>query len=112
MSDNNHAKVSGWFLGPRAENFDVLKQFFNDALQDQVDARKNYSSGDELSISANIQSTQVFRDQITKLQDRMKAISNVLSKYSVPFWSPRYNAHMLMENSFPAVIGCKRYYCL
>lgn len=110
MSDDNHAKVSGWFLGPRAENFDVLKQFFNDALQDQVEARKKYSANDGLSITAEIQAMPVFQNQIMKLQDRMKAISSVLSKYSVPFWSPRYNAHMLMENSFPAIIGCKEYY--
>jgi hypothetical protein len=28
-----------------------------------------------------------------------------LNKYSVPFFSPRYSAHMCMENSVPGILG-------
>jgi hypothetical protein len=105
MSDD-HAKISGWFLGPRGENIKYLQTFFDQALSDQVAARQAYSSTDGLSISADVQATSIFQTQIQNLQDRVNATSGVLAKYSVPFWSPRYNAHMLMENSFPAVTGC------
>ena len=106
MSDD-HAQVGAWFLGPRAENFQLVSSMFNEVLTDQAAARQNLYSSDPVSITPAMQASTAFTQEISLLQARLKAISAALSTHTVPFWSPRYNAHMLMENSFPAVLGCK-----
>ena len=52
-----------------------------------------------------MQGSELFQAQIALLESELSAITEELNQHSVPFWSPRYNAHMSMENSMPAVIG-------
>ena len=33
------------------------------------------------------------------------ATSKMLGKHSIPFWNPRYQAHMCMDMSMPALLG-------
>lgn len=40
-----------------------------------------------------------------KLETNVKFLSQLLPQHSVPFFSPRYAAHMLSEVSMPAMLG-------
>jgi hypothetical protein len=39
---DNHDAVAAWFLGPHAENFDVLEKVFRSVLYEQEKARCSY----------------------------------------------------------------------
>lgn len=105
IPESRHAAVGAWFLGPRAENFSYLEQIFKVILEKQKYARQNLFPGDHAFISAAMQGSPLFQAQIERLESELSAITEQLNLHSVPFWSPRYNAHMSMENSMPAVIG-------
>lgn len=41
-----HEAVSAWFLGPQAENFDLLKDLFGRSLDAQASVRKSFHPED------------------------------------------------------------------
>lgn len=106
LGTSRHPAVGAWFFGPRAENFDHLTRSFETILKDQQNARQNtYPDSD--FITEDMRAAKLYTDQIKRLDDNLGWVTKTLSQTSVPFWSPRYNAHMSMESSMPAVIGCK-----
>ena len=42
----------------------------------------------------------MFQDNVAKIRDGVVSAGDCLAKASVPFWSPRYAAHMLMEPGY------------
>jgi hypothetical protein len=106
LPESRHSAVGGWFFGPRAENFDFLKEAFDYILDAQQKARKFTYPDDAEFITEQMKDTELYKRQIELIRTELVAISDQLALHSVPFWSPRYNAHMLMESSMPSVIGC------
>lgn len=102
-----HARVGSYFLGPRAENFDLLSEFFTYVLNEQKSARENIYKDDPAFITQEMIKTEEFQGSIAELRENVKHISKKLSNNSIPFWSPRYNAHMNMDTAMPSIIGCK-----
>ena len=105
IPESRHAAVGAWFFGPRAENFSYLERIFKFVLDEQKKARQNLYPNDQPFITPEMQASPLFNDQINKLNAELTCITNQLNLHSVPFWSPRYNAHMSMETSMPAVVG-------
>jgi hypothetical protein len=101
-----HALVSSWFLGPRAENFDVLNNLFQKVLSDQAAARKTLSAGDPIFITPEMKELDVYKNSIETLAKGVNDLSFDLATHTVPFWSPRYNAHMNMDTALSSIIGC------
>src|SRR5204862_5909022 len=92
---NSHqAAVGAWFLGPRAENFKYLSGFFRYILQDQMMARKKLHLTDPDWVTTEMQQSEVFKETMESLRIELQTISRLLSSHPVPFWSPRFNAHM------------------
>ncbi|KAG5762728.1 hypothetical protein H9Q72_009164 [Fusarium xylarioides] len=102
-----HARVGSYFLGPRAENFDLLSEFFTYVLNEQKNTRENLYKDDPAFITQDMIKTEEFQGRIAQLREDIKDISKKLSTNSIPFWSPRYNAHMNMDTAMPSITGCK-----
>ncbi|KAG4261787.1 hypothetical protein FPRO03_11255 [Fusarium proliferatum] len=100
-----HARVGSYFLGPRAENFDLLSEFFTYVLNEQKNTRENLYKDDPAFITQDMIKTEEFQGSIAQLRQDVKDISKKLSTNSIPFWSPRYNAHMNMDTAMPSIIG-------
>ncbi|EXM19045.1 hypothetical protein FOTG_12836 [Fusarium oxysporum f. sp. vasinfectum 25433] len=100
-----HARVGSYFLGPRAENFELLSEFFTYVLNEQKDTRENLYKDDPAFITQDMIKTEEFQGSIAQLREDVKDISKKLSTNSIPFWSPRYNAHMNMDTAMPSIIG-------
>lgn len=103
-----HALVSSWFLGPRAENFDVLEKLFRKVLEDQKKARVDLSDDDKdkvFFITDEMKELDIYQQSIFKLTKDISDLSGDLARQSVPFWSPRYNAHMNMDTTMSSIIG-------
>lgn len=104
---HEHARVGSWFLGPRAENFDVLKRFIDRVLEDQKNARMDRYPADGEFISKEMMQTEQFKGSIARLEETIGDLSKKLAKQTIPFWSPRYNAHMNMDTAMSSIIGCE-----
>ncbi|KAM3468988.1 hypothetical protein MY5147_007421 [Beauveria neobassiana] len=101
-----HALVSSWFLGPRAENMDVLQSLFGQVLERQKQARVELAEQDQdIFITEEMKALDIYQQSIHRLADNSKELSDKLAEHSVPFWSPRYNAHMNMDTTLASIIG-------
>ncbi|KAJ7243183.1 pyridoxal phosphate-dependent transferase [Mycena haematopus] len=105
LPPNYHEFVAACFLGPRAENDDTFRAIFDFVLKQQALTREDYHPEDGKFITPTIKASQKFQDTIGLLQEQVGSVSNLLSQYSVPFFSPRYMGHMCMEMSMPSMVG-------
>uniref|UniRef100_D8Q5H7 L-tyrosine decarboxylase C-terminal domain-containing protein n=1 Tax=Schizophyllum commune (strain H4-8 / FGSC 9210) TaxID=578458 RepID=D8Q5H7_SCHCM len=100
-----HESISAWFLGPRAENYDLLKQLFAGAVDSHARVRENYYAEDGVFITDSIKESKTYQANVTQLREQTCQIVDLLNKYSVPFFSPRYAGHMSFETSLPGIVG-------
>jgi glutamate/tyrosine decarboxylase-like PLP-dependent enzyme len=94
--------IAGWFLGPKAENADWERGLLLHILDDYYHWRRNYFPADDRLIPESLQREGVdFRDRLAQQLEEMLAGLRA----DFPFYSPRYNAHMISDQSIPAVLG-------
>lgn len=96
--------LSAWFLGPRAENAGVWTELLDHIFQDYVHWRRNYFPTDPWIVGRLRRRSPEHESWLDLLTGHLDAILSEL-KYHFPLHSPRYNAHMVSEQSFPAVLG-------
>ncbi len=95
-------KVAAWFLGPKAENAELEEKMLRFILQDYFHWRRNYYPSDEIIITETIR--RGFTDWTDKLsQDIAEMLAGLRRHF--PFYSPRYIAHMLSDQTIPSVLG-------
>jgi glutamate/tyrosine decarboxylase-like PLP-dependent enzyme len=102
---NNNDAIGAWFLGPHAENFDVLGKIFQGLLYEQGKARAAYFPNDDDFITPSMKASTLFQKNISKLKYVIEQLAPRLAAHSVPFWNPRYNAHMNMDTTMPGMAG-------
>ncbi|KAJ0306665.1 hypothetical protein COL516b_004458 [Colletotrichum fioriniae] len=103
--DESHQIISSYFIGPQAENLPYFKKNINIILDELESARKSYYPEDGNFIDGQTQNTPAFRNSMDKLQNAVRKASNILGKSSIPFWSPRYEAHMCTDLTMPSMLG-------
>jgi glutamate/tyrosine decarboxylase-like PLP-dependent enzyme len=95
-------KIAAWFLGPKAENAEWERQMISHILEDYFHWRRNYFPSDELLITESLRRENVeFHDRLSQTVDEM--LAGLRAHF--PFYSPRYNAHMLSDQTMPSVLG-------
>jgi glutamate/tyrosine decarboxylase-like PLP-dependent enzyme len=101
-SDRHDPPLDAWFLGPKAEHGDIWLETFNYIFRDYVHWRRNYFPEDPIVINRE----QLKRHELwfETLNGEIDKILNQL-KAHFPIYSPRYNAHMVSEQTFPSVVG-------
>ena len=93
-----------WFLGPKSEQRKFLKEFLELIFDDYIYWRRNYHPKDPPAIPYEFDSRENvirFRERFT--QELFGLISDL--KLDVPFFSPRYMAHIVPEVSLPGLAG-------
>ena len=93
-----------WFLGPRAENQDLLKELIIAALDSHAAFRRSFHPDDPSHITPAIRASAGFQDGVAKLRAEVAVLLDKL-QLSAPFTSMRYQGHMLWDQAMPAVIG-------
>lgn len=91
------------FMGPRAEQSDLVEQLLVRVLRDHTHWRKNYQPDDPTLIDA-FRSRQ-FEPGNDRLKDALDRMTAELRGGSFPFHSPRYLAHQLSDVSIPTLLG-------
>ncbi len=95
-------KLGAWFLGPKAENADVEEKLISFILQDYFHWRRNYYPSDEIVITHSLR-----RDLVDWNDDLAEKLAEMLAglRKHFPFYSPRYLAHMMSDQTLPSVLG-------
>ena len=100
----SHEALRAWFLGPRAENADLLERLIVEALRDHVFWRRNYHPEDGFTIRETDKRKPGYEEAVSTLTQELMGLLAEL-KRGVPFFSGRYRAHMLSEQTIAAQVG-------
>ncbi|THV00047.1 PLP-dependent transferase [Dendrothele bispora CBS 962.96] len=102
----DHQRVSALFLGPKAENAGFLREYFNIFVDKQEEGRKEYKFDDDQEfLTSFITDSKTFLDTQNEIRTQFTALADRLNKQSIPFFSPRYSAHMCMDVTLPSILG-------
>lgn len=96
--------LRAWFLGPRAENAELLERLVTEALRDHVFWRRNYHPEDGFTIRELDKRTEGYDTAVATLTQELMGLLAEL-KRGVPFFSGRYKGHMTFEQTIAAQIG-------
>lgn len=84
------------FIGPKAENIELLRKYLNDVLDFQAEWRKSFFKDDKSLYKKNF-SNPSLKKEFDKFIKR--------AELNIPYFHPRYNAQMLKDPAIPAIIG-------
>ncbi len=93
-----------WFLGPRAENADLMERLVVEALRDHVFWRRNFHPEDGVVIQESDKRRDGYLDATGVLSQALTTLLARL-KQDLPFFSGRYLGHMLNEQTLAAQVG-------
>ena len=96
--------LATWFLGPKAENAELLRRLAGRAVEAQLADRLEYQPSDPPWVTEEIKKTPAYAAGVQALE---KALDELVQRLhaSVPFFSYRYQAHMLWDQTLPAILG-------
>lgn len=97
-------KVEAWFLGPKAENAELLEQLIIDAIRDQVFWRRNFHPEDPTHITEEVKRSPEYVTAVDATREGLRELLAFL-KRSVPFFSMRYQGHMNWDLTLPSIAG-------
>ena len=93
-----------WFLGPKAENEDLLSEFVRTAIKEHCNYRRSFHPGDPRYITGKVKQSKEYRTAVQLFEKHAANLFTQLKK-SVPFFSMRYQGHMLWDQALPAIVG-------
>jgi glutamate/tyrosine decarboxylase-like PLP-dependent enzyme/anti-sigma regulatory factor (Ser/Thr protein kinase) len=96
--------VKALFLGPKAENADLVEKMLLDVYRDYVFWRRNFHPEDRIAIMPEDQRSQSYETFVSRFQSELFTMLGAL-KSDIPFYSPRYIGHMLADISLPALVA-------
>ncbi len=92
------------FLGPKAENADLLERLLTEVLRDHVFWRRNYHPADPRLITEETKRSAPYEHAEAHLRDELFQILAEL-KRGAPLFSPRQVGHMVSDTTLPALVG-------
>jgi len=95
-------RLPAWFLGPKAENAEILERLVLEALRDSVFWRRNFHPEDEALVTERVKRGEAFEDTLSVVNQEFLALLADL-KRGIPTYSPRYVGHMLSDQLLPAI---------
>ncbi|KAB8214704.1 pyridoxal phosphate-dependent transferase [Aspergillus novoparasiticus] len=103
--EENFNIVHSYFIGPKAKNLDYFRELINEVLNRLRVTRESYFPEDEEYITLAVRDHPSFIAAQDRLRKVTRDITKLLGDHSVPFFSPRYQAHMGSELTIPSLIG-------
>ncbi len=104
LDEPGEGAPEAWFLGPRAENVDLLRELVLAAIDSHVAFRKGFHPEDPTHITPAIRNGAAYQAGADRLRRDADTLLNAL-RLSAPFASMRYQGHMLWDTALPATIG-------
>ncbi len=102
--EHGEGRVEGWFLGPKAENEQLLTRLVLEAIWKHCEHRRGFHPEDPIYITDEKKASRQYRKAVQNLSTHARELNDRLEK-SAPFYSMRYQGHMLWDQALPAMIG-------
>ena len=83
------AAVGSWFLGPKAENYELFRQQAIKGIDGHIQFRKSFFPCDPAYVTDEIIESQTYRKSVIQLKQELANMATELQN-SVPFFSTRY----------------------
>jgi len=96
--------LEGIFLGPKAENAELVESMMLDVYRDYVFWRRNFHPEDLSAIRPQAQRSEEYLAFTDNFRRELFTLLGEL-KSDIPFYSPRYIGHMTADTSLPGLIG-------
>jgi glutamate/tyrosine decarboxylase-like PLP-dependent enzyme/anti-sigma regulatory factor (Ser/Thr protein kinase) len=104
VSSRERVDPKALFLGPKAENADLIEQLLLKVYRDYAFWRRNFHPEDIAAIQPEDQRTPAYEEFVSRFERELFTLLGEL-KAGIPFYSPRYIGHMLADVSLPALVG-------
>jgi len=104
MAEHRHEAQHAWFLGPRAENADLMERLVVEALRDHAFWRRGFHPEDGVVIPERTRRSEGYLDATERLTQELTFLLARL-KADLPFFSGRYLGHMVNEQTLAAQVG-------
>lgn len=102
--DPHDIALKSFFLGPKAENADWVKELFLDILDQWFDWRESLYQQDGHVITEHDKRENLFLERKRQFKNYVQEIGGRFQN-EVPNFTPRYIGHMNNEISLPALMG-------
>lgn len=99
-----HHRFGSLFLGPAAENADLVERFVVEALRDHVFWRRNFHPEDGTFITEADKRSEGFETATSTMRQELYQLLSRL-KHGAPFFSPRYIGHMASDTMIASLVG-------
>jgi len=96
--------LEAWFLGPKAENLELLRELLGKALDSHAAFRRAFHPEDPTHITSAVRRSPEFEQGVERLRTETAKLLEKL-QMSAPFASMRYQGHMLWDQAMPATVG-------
>ena len=97
--------ITSLFLGPKSENNETFKRFFDVIVEDILNFRNNYHPDDPPLISERHKLSEAYNHTRADFMQELKAMLSKLRAHSIPAWDTSYIAHMNSDLIYPAIAG-------
>jgi glutamate/tyrosine decarboxylase-like PLP-dependent enzyme len=102
--DPIETSLKSFFLGPKAENADMVTELVQEIFQEWYTWRRSIDSEDGIAITPADKNLDAFQLQNDTFREKVREI---IARFhdEIPTFSPRYIGHMVTEISLPALLG-------
>lgn len=97
-------ELGAWFLGPKGENEKVLARLLALAARSHASDRRTLYPDDPKWITDKVRKSPAYTQALDTLYTAFRDMLGTL-RQSVPFYSYRYQSHMLWDVTLPSVAG-------
>jgi glutamate/tyrosine decarboxylase-like PLP-dependent enzyme len=103
--DLKENETSALFLGPKAENMELLSELITEILASINQGRHNFHTEDPVMITDDVKSSETYLKTSETVRKNLNHLLKFMNKYDTPFYSSRYQGHMNWELAIPAITG-------
>jgi len=104
LEGRGRATPEAWFLGPKAENATLLRRLIAEAISEHCKYRRGFQPSDPEFITRKVKDSPEYKRAVEDLTENAGDLFTALKK-SAPFFSARYQGHMLWDQALPATVG-------
>ena len=104
LSGSGRGAPEAWFLGPHAENVDLLRELVIAAIDSHAEFRRSFHPEDPTHMTEALRASPEFQAGADRLRRETGVLLDKL-RLSAPFASLRYRGHMLWDQVMPGLVG-------
>ncbi|CAM3766331.1 histidine decarboxylase [Vibrio aerogenes CECT 7868] len=97
--------IAAWFMGTKGENLDMVKNLVTRVIEETLYSRAELFPGDPAYITQEVKASAPYQQAKLDIAEKSNSLLDILTRYSVPFSSLRYQGHMTWDVTLPSVLG-------